>query len=95
MSKPTHEEARWLIAHAKETNKVEWLAGWDSGRNYGKLCAEERIVKLLREKAKHLKQVSESISMDDYMSEWDAAVPENGAFALNEFADALIKGEQK
>lgn len=54
---------------------------------------EERIIKLLREKAKHLKQVSESIAMDDYMSDEDAAVPENGAFALNEFADALIKGE--
>jgi hypothetical protein len=47
MSNPTHEEAKWLIAHAKENNKIEWLAGWDSGRNYGKLCAEERIIKLL------------------------------------------------
>lgn len=47
MSNPTHEEARWLIAHAKENDKVEWLAGWDSGRNYGKLCAEERIIKLV------------------------------------------------
>ena len=55
----------------------------------------ERIIKLLREKARHLKQVSESIAMDEYMSDEDAAVPENGAFALNEFADALIKGENK
>lgn len=52
---------------------------------------QERIIKLLREKAKHLKQVSQSIAMDEYMSDEDAAVPENGAFALNEFADALIR----
>jgi len=61
---------------------------------HGVAAERERIIKLLREKAKHLKQVSESIAMDDYMSDEDAAVPENGAFALNEFADALIKGEK-
>jgi hypothetical protein len=68
--------------------------GYDSGWEFGIKQTEERIIKLLREKAKHLKQVSESIAMDDYMSDEDAAVPENGAFALNEFADALIKGEK-
>ena len=61
---------------------------------FGKKVAEERIIKLLKEKARHLEQVSKSIAMDDYMSDEDAAVPENGAFALNEFADALIKGEK-
>ena len=51
-------------------------------RGLGARDEQERIIKLLREKAKHLKQVSESIAMDDYKSEEDAAVPENGAYCV-------------
>lgn len=68
--------------------------GYMSEQKYGDWVLFDDVVKLLREKAKHLMQVSESIAMDEYMSDEDAAVPENGAFALNEFSDALIKGEK-
>ncbi len=68
--------------------------GYMSEQKYGDWVLLDDVVKLLREKAKHLKQVSGSIDMDPYMTEWDAAVAENGAYYLNEFADALIKGEK-
>ena len=70
------------------------VAEIDRFAEYVRNQEQERIIKLLRERARHLMQVSESIAMDEYMSDEDAAVPENGAFALNEFADALIKGEK-
>ena len=86
MSNPTHEEARWLIAHAKETNKVEWLAGWDSGRNYGKLCAEERIIKLLEE---HVWQLD--IAPD---KSWKQRCRCGFYGVFNEHLTALIKGKK-
>lgn len=68
--------------------------GYMSEQEYGDWVLLDDVFKLLREKARHLKQVSKSIAMDEYMSDEDAAVPENGAYYLTEFADALIKGEK-
>lgn len=85
MSNPTHEEAKWLIAHAKENNKVEWLAGWDSGRNYGKLCAEERIIKLLEE--------LEQTAFDNYKANRTGEYGEGVSVGISG-AIALIKGEK-
>lgn len=92
MSNPTHEEAKWLIAHAKENNKVEWLAGWDSGRNYGKLCAEERIIKLLEE---HIPiednyNIESSCRGCDWYWAWNSEVNDSHENHLI----ALIKGEK-
>lgn len=55
----------------------------------------ERIIKLLREKAIDLKRISESIDEDEYMNAGDGDAPYWGSFALDDFADALIKGENK
>ncbi len=67
----------------KENNKIEWLAGWDSGRNYGKLCAEERIIKLLEE---HTHPEAEA----DYLIDCDLCERYYGVG----LAIALIKGEK-
>lgn len=56
--------------------------------------AEKDIIKLLREKAEHHKQISESISMDEYMSESDSESEWWASVVLHKFADALIKGEK-
>ena len=55
----------------------------------------ERIIKLLKKEAEHHKQISESISMDEYMSESDSESEWWASVVLDKFADALIKGEQK
>ena len=59
------------------------------------ILERERIIKLLREKAKSLKQIAESIDSNEYMNAGDEDVPYWGSVALNDFADALIKGENK
>ena len=55
---------------------------------------KERIIKQLREKAVDLMRISESIDEDEYMNAGDNDAPYWGSFALNDFADALIKGEK-
>ncbi len=55
---------------------------------------QERIIKLLESKAKHCKQIAESIAMDEFMSEWDSEAFEvESKFALELIE--LIKGENK
>lgn len=44
-----HEEAKFLINHAKRTRTSEWLSGWDLGRRYGRFCEQQDIIKLLEE----------------------------------------------
>lgn len=56
---------------------------------------EARIIKLLREKAIDLKRIAESIDEDEYANAGDGDYPYWGSFALDDFADALIKGENK
>jgi hypothetical protein len=41
----THEEARFLINHAKTNQNDEWLSGWDSGRAYGRFCEQQDVSK--------------------------------------------------
>ena len=60
----------------------------------GERIAEERIIKLLREKAIDLKRIAESIDEDEYANAGDGDSPYWGSFALDDFADALIKGEK-
>lgn len=55
----------------------------------------QRIIKLLKDKARSLKQIAESIAQDEYMNADDSDYPYWGALALDDFADALIKGENK
>lgn len=60
----------------------------------GKRQEQERIIKLLESKAKHCKQIAESIAMDEFMSEWDSeALEVESKFALELIE--LIKEETK
>jgi predicted ATP-dependent endonuclease of OLD family len=62
--------------------------------DHGARDEQERIVKLLESKAKHCKQIAESIAMDEFMSEWDSEAFEvESKFALELIE--LIKGENK
>lgn len=61
---------------------------------YGRSQERERIIKLLKKEAEHHKQISESISMDEYMSESDSESEWWASVVLDKFADALIKGEK-
>jgi len=69
---------------------MEFVRGVREGRK----SERERIIKLLESKAKHCKEIAESIEMDEFMSEWDSEVFETESkFALELIA--LIKGENK
>lgn len=62
---------------------------------FGQTAEQARIIKLLKDKARSLKQIAESIAQDEYMNADDSDYPYWGALALDDFADALIKGENK
>lgn len=68
-------------------------ASLQMGFKAGVTAEQERIIKLLREKAIDLKRIFESIDEDECMNAGDGDAPYWGSFALDDFADALIKGE--
>ena len=76
-----------------ETNSVCTIC-CDGCKEHGERVERDRIIELLRKEAKHLKQVSESIAMDEYMDEEDSQSMWWASVELNKFADALIKGEK-
>lgn len=67
----------------------------DNGYSAGVAHERERIVSLLKKEARHRKQISESIAMDEYMSRDDSESEWWASVVLDKFADALIKGENQ
>ncbi len=64
---------------------------FDNGYAAGVAYERKLIVRLLMEEEKHLKQISESIQLDEYMSEDDWQAPLDGAFYIREFTNKLLR----
>jgi len=67
----------------------------DMAFNTGVQLEHERIIKLLEEEVRHLRQISQSIRLDPYMSREDWEDPDTGADYIGYFIKKLIKGETK
>ena len=61
----------------------------------GQRMERERIIKLLEEEVKHLRQISQSIQLDPYMSREDWEDPDTGADYIGYFIKKLLREETK
>lgn len=103
MNTPTDKEVRdWYmgygVPHRAELAEVEGEAFdrylLERDAKVAK-ATEERIIKLLEDEVKHLRQISQSIRLDPFMSREDWEDPDIGADYIGYFIEKLIKGEQK